>query len=179
MSTILCHDETHGNIVEVTSPTPEMLNNVGMEGYGEESAEAEADTFAAEGSSSGTSSRMISRGKAAKIGITLLAILAIIAGVVVLSPKKNNDGPPSSVSSSQAAAKPNTKATQIISPVASPTPAPKNKEKSEKKPKEPKPAPIGTPFPTDEGTVTVSTETTGPPTLQPRDSVRTLKGQGK
>ena len=180
MSTILCHDETHGNIAEVTNPTPDMLNNVGMEGYEKESAdtEAEADTFAAEGAAA-SGSRMISRGKAAKIGITLLAILAIIAGVVVLSPKKNNDGPPSAVSSSQAAAKPNTKATQIISPVVSPTPAPKNKEKSEKKTKEPKPAPIGTPFPTDEGTVTVSTETTGPPTLQPRDSVRTLKGQGK
>jgi hypothetical protein len=187
MSTILCHDETHGNIAEVTNPTPEQvqtLNNMGMEGYEEESAEAEAeaDTFAAEGAAASGGSRMISRGKAAKIGITLLAILAIIAGVVVLSPKKSNE-PPSAVSSSQQQAKvePNAKATVIVSPVVSPTPAPKpqNKEKSEKKTKAPKPAPINTPFPTDEGTATVSTETTGPPTLQPRDSVRLLKGQGK
>ncbi len=183
MSTILCHDETHGNVAEITNPTPEMLNNVGMEGYGEESAEAEADTFAAEGSSSG-GSRMISRGKAAKIGITLLAILAIIAGVVVLSPKKTND-PPSAVSSSQQQAKqPDAKATAIVTPVVSPTPSPtvkkpQNKEKSEKKTKEPKPAPISTPVPTDQGTATVSTETTGPPTLLPREDVRLLKGQGK
>ena len=183
MSTILCHDETHGNIAEVTNPTPDMLNNMGMEGYEEESAEAEADadTFAAEGAAA-SGSRMISRGKAAKIGITLLAILAIIAGVVVLSPKKNNDTP-SAVSSSQQQAKvePNAKATQIVTPTPAPTvKKPQNKEKSEKKTKEPKPAPIEkTPFPTEEGSSTVSTETTGPPTLQPRESVRTLKGQGK
>ena len=185
MSTILCHDETHGNIAEVTNPTPEMLNNVGMEGYEEESAEVEADTFAAEGAAA-SGSRMISRGKAAKIGITLLAILAIIAGVVVLSPKKSNDTP-SAVSSSQQQVEPNAKATQIVTPQVSPTPSPtvkkpQNKEKSEKKTKEPKPAPISmpsTPFPTEEGSSTVSTETTGPPTLQPRESVRTLKGQSK
>ena len=184
MSTILCHDETHGNIAEVTNPTPETLNNMGMEGYEEESNEAEADTFAAEGAAA-SGSRMISRGKAAKIGITLLAILAIVAGVVVLSPKKSNDTP-SAVSSSQQQVEPNAKATQIVTPQVSPTPSPtvkkpQNKEKSEKKTKEPKPAPIvpSTPFPTDEGTATVSTETTGPPTLQPRESVRTLKGQGK
>ena len=183
MSTILCHDETLGNVAEITNPTPETinsLNNMGMEGYEEESAEAEADTFAAEGAAA-SGSRMISRGKAAKIGITLLAILAIIAGVVVLSPKKSNDTP-TSVSSSQQQVKPD--ATAIVTPQVSPTPSPtvkkpQNKEKSEKKTKEPKPAPISTPFPTDEGTATVSTETTGPPTLQPRESVRTLKGQGK
>ena len=187
MSTILCHDETHGNIAEVTNPTPDMLNNMGMEGYEEESAEAEAeaDTFAAEGAAA-SGSRMISRGKAAKIGITLLAILAIIAGVVVLSPKKSNDGPPSAVSSSQQQAEPIAKATQIVTPTPAPTvKKPQNKEKSAKEtkePKPPKPAPISmpsTPFPTEEGSSTVSTETTGPPTLQPRESVRTLKGQGK
>ncbi|KAL7453295.1 hypothetical protein ACHAWC_004961 [Mediolabrus comicus] len=182
MSTILCHDETHGNVAEITNPTPDKLNNMGMEGYEEESAEAEADTFAAEGAAA-SGSRMISRGKAAKIGITLLAILAIIAGVVVLSPKKSNDTP-TAVSSSQQQVKPDAKATAIVTPQVSPTPSPtvkkpQNKEKSEKKTKEPKPAPISTPFPTDEGTATVSTETTGPPTLQPRESVRTLKGQGK
>lgn len=184
MSTILCHDETHGNIAEVTNPTPDMLNNLGMEGYEEESAdtEAQADTFAAEGAAA-SGSRMISRGKAAKIGITLLAILAIIAGVVVLSPKKSNDTP-SAVSSSQQQVEPNAKATQIITPQVSPTPSPtvkkpEKKEKSVKETKAPKPAPSSTPFPTDEGTATVSTETTGPPTLQPRESVRTLKGQGK
>lgn len=175
MSTILCHDETHGNVAEITNPTPDMLNNMGMEGYEEESAEAEADTFAAEGAAA-SGSRMISRGKAAKIGITLLAILAIIAGVVVLSPKKSNDTP-TAVSSSQQQVKPDAKATAIVTPQVSPTPSPTVKKP--KKTKEPKPAPISTPFPTDEGTATVSTETTGPPTLQPRESVRTLKGQGK
>ena len=134
-----------------------------------------------------TPTKGFNRGKATKMGVALLALAAVILSAVIFGTNRPNKGPNTLADSTKIAKaiefeptfkptfKPtaNNAALSKSSPKKAPTEA-----KAVKQPAiiPPKPAPLMTPFPTEEAsgqtTETVSTETTGPPTVAGRDDTR-------
>mmetsp|Transcript_21510 Transcript_21510/g.43168 ORF Transcript_21510/g.43168 Transcript_21510/m.43168 type:complete len:192 (-) Transcript_21510:174-749(-) len=127
--------------------------------------------------------------KGAKMGVALLALSAIVFSAVIFGTSNANKGPPPSLSSSSKIAqaieveptmkptmkKPKPLKVEKIDDAKTSAPT---KAKATKQPAiPPKPAPLKvTPFPTEEATnqvtETVSTETTGPPTVAARNDTR-------
>ena len=205
-SLIHVHDEAYGNIDVDDAMSVESfragtrLTEVPLDDDeaplddDEAPIDGEATDYSTQSNSSTSGS--ITRGKVAKIGVTLLAILAVISAVVIL---RQSNGAPTNSTSVSSSQEQQQQQTFINSPTAYPTAYPtlyptgapiakSGKETAamkgdepkidfggffeNKKTKEPKPAPI-TPFPTEEatspGTETVSTETTSESTTPDRE----------
>eukprot|EP00984_Skeletonema_dohrnii_P004915 scaffold1733_cov122-Skeletonema_dohrnii-CCMP3373.AAC.8 len=151
------------------------------------SGAADDDDDAEAAAATATRSTGCNSNKGAKMGVALLALSAIVFSAVIFGTSNNNKGPPPSLSSSSKIAQ-----AIEVEPTMKPTMKPKplkvekiddaktsapTKAKATKQPIPPKPAPLkATPFPTEEATnqvtETVSTETTGPPTVAARNETR-------
>jgi hypothetical protein len=151
------------------------------------SADAEAEAAAA---TPPTNNGGVNKSRVAKAGIALLALIAVVFAIIYGTNGTADDGGPSNIAPLPESSTSTNKAIDIepknkppppkkgdVKPLPPPkiaelkTLAP-TKAKVTKAPIPPKPAPITTPYPTDQNTFTVSTETTGPPTLADRNETR-------
>ena len=192
MSEMAYHEDAVGHNIaaeESQEISPDELEATSLPDISVISGAADDDDDA-EAAAAATRSTGCNSNKGAKMGVALLALSAIVFSAVIFGTSNANKGPPPSLSSSSKIAQ-----AIEVEPTMKPTMKPKKplkvekmddaktsaptKAKATKQPAiiPPKPAPlVVTPFPTEEATnqvtETVSTETTGPPTVAARNDTR-------
>ena len=191
MATVIYNEDADGNIAEAEPgtnlPFPLDLTDRSLAlSSGSADTEAEAEAAATTQTNGGFNKK-----RAAKAGIALLALIAVVFAIIYGTNGTADDGGPSNIAPVPESSTSTNKAIDIepknkpppppkggIKPV--PLPPPKiaelktlapTKAKVTKAPK-PAPLPLKTAYPTEPGTSRVSTETTGPPTVADRNETR-------
>mmetsp|Transcript_681 Transcript_681/g.1121 ORF Transcript_681/g.1121 Transcript_681/m.1121 type:complete len:177 (+) Transcript_681:73-603(+) len=175
MATIIYNEDADGNIAQASQEIfpSEELATTSLPDISVSSGSAEAAATTPQ------TTNGFNKKRAAKTGIALLALIAIVFSAVIYGTNQTGDGGPSNASAPESS----TSTNKAIDVEPRKPPPPKiaelktsapTKAKVTKQPatKAPKPAPITTAYPTDQGTSRVSTETTGPPTVADRDDTR-------
>jgi hypothetical protein len=192
MATVIYNEDADDNIAEAEPetnvPFPLDLTDRSLS-LSSGSADAEEEAEAAATTTPPTNNGGFNKSRVAKAGIALLALIAVVFAIIYGTNGTADDGGPSNIAPLPESSTSTNKAIDIEPKVKPPPPKgdvkqpppPKiaelktlapTKAKVTKAPIPPKPAPITTPYPTDQGTSTVSTETTGPPTVADRNETR-------
>ena len=190
MATVIYNEDADGNIAEAelatNVPFPLDLTDRSLSltsGSADSDSEAEAEAAAA---ATPPTNGGFNKSRAAKAGIALLALVAVVFAIIYGTNGTADDGGPSNIAPLPESSTSTNKAIDI-EPKVKPPPPPKGGTKpvplkiaelktlaptKAKVTKAPKPAPLRTAYPTEPGTSRVSTETTGPPTVADRDETR-------
>ena len=190
MATVIYNEDADGNIAEAEPetnvPFPLDLTDRSL-ALSSGSADTEAETEAEAAATTQTNGGF-NKSRAAKAGIALLALIAVVFAIIYGTNGTADDGGPSNIAPLPESSTSTNKAIDIEPKVKQPPPPkggtkplpPKiaelktlapTKAKVTKAPK-PAPLPLKTAYPTEPGTSRVSTETTGPPTVADRNEAR-------
>ena len=175
MATIIYNEDADGNIAQASQEIfpSEELATTSLPDISVTSGSAEAATTL-------QTTNGFNKKRAAKAGIALLALIAVLSAVI-FGTNRPGDGGPNNAPAPESSTITN-KAIDVAPKKGDekpPPPPPKKPAKvaelktsaptKAKVTKAPKPAPIRTAYPTDMGTSRVSTEATGPPTVADRE----------